>query len=209
MTSPRLPHPSPLAFVAWGLVLASALPHSSPAHGVHSSSCAMSLWCVICSCDSRDGPSHALSSLHPSPRACLVALTLAYWRVHFPICPHTCFPTGGVLNGSCGLPLLPPPLLHVCLCAVGPAMVIDPLAGEWRLMDESLEAGALSVLCALSHAPLTYVLSCSRHHPRTSWPCLWLLSLYVFAHPRSSCPLAGVGGGAGGGECGRPCAACV
>jgi hypothetical protein len=30
-----------------------------------------------------------------------------------------------------------------------------------------------------------------------------------FAHPRSSCPLAGAGGGAGGGECGRPCGACV
>ena len=30
-----------------------------------------------------------------------------------------------------------------------------------------------------------------------------------FAHPRSSCPLAGAGGGAGGGECGLMCGARV
>jgi hypothetical protein len=88
-------------------------------------------------------------------------------------------------------------------------------AGEWRLMDNSLEAGALTVLCALSHTPLTFVLSSAPLHALHSLVGLVAAFSTRVAHPRSSCLLAGAGGGggdgsgAGGGECGLTCGARV
>jgi hypothetical protein len=83
-------------------------------------------------------------------------------------------------------------------------------------MDSLLAAGAHTVLSALSHTPLTFVVSSAPPPPPPLRALHFLVGLVAafstrVAHPRSSCPLAegGGGGGAGGGECGLMCGARV
>jgi hypothetical protein len=157
VTCPRLPHPSPLAFVGGTTCCPVALALA--------------------------GECAALTAAAP------VSRLVEYWADSL---------TAVVC--SCSLS----PLLGVCWCAAGPAMVVDTswlVAGHGELLGGG---GSHSPLCLVSHPSHVCVVLCP---PLSDPHCVAMLVAGIL-HACGACLLAGVGGGAGAGECWHMGGAC-